>query len=38
MRRPAQMAVAIVGAAALFALAGCTTDPSVTPPSDGGED
>jgi ribose transport system substrate-binding protein len=37
MRRPAQMAVAIVGAAALFALAGCTTDPSVTPPSDGGE-
>lgn len=37
MRRPAQMAVAIVGAAALFALAGCTTDPSVTPPSDGGD-
>src|SRR5690554_3267094 len=37
MRRPAQMAVAIVGAAALFALAGCTTDPTVTPPSDGGD-
>ncbi|MEX1079646.1 MAG: substrate-binding domain-containing protein [Homoserinimonas sp.] len=35
MRRPAHMAVAIVGAAALFALTGCTTDPSVTPPSEG---
>src|SRR5690554_5723490 len=37
MRRPAHMAVAIVGAAALFALVGCTTDPSVTPPSEGEE-
>lgn len=37
MRRPTQMAIAIVGAAALFALAGCTTDPSVTPPSDDGD-
>jgi ribose transport system substrate-binding protein len=34
MRRRAQMALAIVGAAALFALAGCTTDPSVTTPTD----
>ena len=37
MRRPTQMAIAIAGAVALFALAGCTTDPSVTPPSDGGD-
>jgi ribose transport system substrate-binding protein len=32
------MAIAIVGAAALFALAGCTTDPSVTPPTQGEEE
>jgi ribose transport system substrate-binding protein len=31
------MAMAIVGAAALFALAGCTTDPSVTAPTNGDE-
>jgi ribose transport system substrate-binding protein len=31
------MAIAIVGAAALFALAGCTTDPSVTTPTEGDE-
>lgn len=37
MRRPTQVAIAIVGAAALFALAGCTTDPSVTPPKDEGD-
>ncbi|MHA6669188.1 substrate-binding domain-containing protein [Homoserinimonas sp. A447] len=37
MRRPTQMAIAIVGAAALFALAGCTTDPSVTAPTEGEE-
>lgn len=39
MRRRLHMATAIVGAAALFALAGCTTDPSVeTPPEQPGEE
>lgn len=38
MRRRLHMATAIVGAAALFALAGCTTDPSVTTPSEEGEE
>lgn len=38
MRRRIQVATAIVGAAALFALAGCTTDPSVTNPDESSED
>lgn len=36
MRRRANVAIAMVGAAALIALAGCSTDPTVTPPEDTG--
>lgn len=35
MRRRMNMAAAIVGVAAVIALAGCTTDPSVTDPDEG---
>lgn len=34
MRRRTNVAIAMVGAAALIALAGCTADPNVTPPTD----
>jgi ribose transport system substrate-binding protein len=37
MRRRMHVATAIAGAAALFALTGCTTDPSVTSPEETGE-
>jgi ribose transport system substrate-binding protein len=37
MRRKATVASAMVGALALFAFTACTTDPSVAPPTDGGE-
>jgi len=35
MRRSINMAATVVGIAAIVALAGCTTDPSVTEPSEG---
>jgi len=38
MRRRTSMTVAMTGAAALFALTGCTTDPTVEDPGTGGDD
>jgi len=38
MRRRTSMTVAMTGAAALFALTGCTTDPTVDEPGTGGGD
>lgn len=37
MRRRMNVAIAMVGAASLIALAGCSTDPSVTAPTDSAE-
>jgi ribose transport system substrate-binding protein len=38
MRRRTSTTVAVIGAAALFALTGCTTDPTVDDPGTGGDD
>ena len=38
MRRRTSMTVATIGAAALIALTGCTTDPTVDDPASGGDD